>query len=105
MGRLDRRQGYTVLNLDDVFESSTVEREYKRTIAHLELVRVYWDEISAIKELIANGQDEEARMLWNDRRTFTESVKIGLWRAPTKGGCWTIMERNVLKPNESTHER
>lgn len=68
----------------------------------MEYVREYWDEVSAIKELIQNDQHEAARSVFGD---LTESVRIGLWRATTKGGCWTIEERKVLKPNESTYER
>lgn len=88
------------MELDDVYGPTTVVKEYKRTIEHVALVRDYWDEVTRIKELIANGQNDDARALFHDIRSISEIVRIGLWRATTKGGCWTIEERKVLKPNE-----
>ena len=63
------------------------------------LVRLWWDEISAIKEAIANNQSDIARGVFND---LPEDVRIGLWRATSKGGVWTVQERKELKPNSRT---
>ena len=86
------------MNLDDLYAPSTVEKEYRRTCEHMQYVRAWWDEVSNIKELLQNGQVEQAQSVYQD---LPESVQIGLWRATRKGSCWTVEERRLLKFGEA----
>lgn len=57
----------------------------------------YKDSISAIKEGIAGGDLSSASEEWF---TLPERAKEELWKATTKGGCFTTKEREVMKTKE-----
>jgi hypothetical protein len=81
------------MDLDDAFNSTQVEKEYKRTCAHIECVREHWDEVTEIKGYLAN---DELEMAWGVFGALPQPVQIGLYRASTKGGVWTMDERRKL---------
>jgi hypothetical protein len=60
---------------------------------HMIAARDNWDTIHKIKEHIANKEYEDAATVWGD---VTESQRVVLWRAPTKGGIWTSEERELM---------
>jgi hypothetical protein len=74
-----------------------------------ELVRKYWDEISESKNLLKPnwGPNENQSNVTDARAHIKEFIPEDdykrLWRAPTKGGCWTTEERKILleKPEEA----
>jgi hypothetical protein len=84
------------MNIDEAFATTTVEKEYRRLVAHMELVRTHWDTIHAVKEYLANNQIDAARSVFDE---LTEDVRLGLWVAPSKGGVWTTEERKMIGPD------
>ena len=55
------------------------------------------DSITQIKEGIADGELKFAAQAWFE---LNQNEKISIWRAPTKGGCFTIAERTMIKSTE-----
>lgn len=55
------------------------------------------DSIQAIKDGITSNDLSTASEAWFE---LGDEVKKGLWRAPTKGGCFTTKEREVMKSQE-----
>ncbi len=55
------------------------------------------DSILAIKAGIANGDLASASEAWAE---LTSETKEALWKAPSKGGCFTTQEREVMKSSE-----
>ena len=53
--------------------------------------------IIAIKAGIANGDLSSAAEAWFE---LENEIKVALWRAPSKGGCFTTIERDVIKSTE-----
>jgi hypothetical protein len=53
--------------------------------------------IIAIKAGIANGDLSSAAEAWFE---LENEIKMALWRAPTRGGCFTTIERDVIKSTE-----
>jgi len=53
--------------------------------------------IEAIKESIESGEYSSGSEAWQE---LTEEEKMGLWKAPSKGGCFTTHEREVMKSPE-----
>jgi hypothetical protein len=65
-------------------------------IKHLDAVRDEWPSIHAIKTFLS----EETPNVDAAREAFKEldeSIQHVLWRAPTKGGVFTTLERKLLK--------
>lgn len=60
------------------------------------------DSIAAIKVGIADGDLSSASEAWFE---LDEDVKIGLWKAPSKGGCFTTGERATMKTTEFKQAR
>lgn len=81
------------MDLDDVFAPTKVEQEYRRTISHIECVRAHWDEITEVKGYLAN---DELELAWGVLEALPQDVQIGLYRATSKGGIWTLEERRKL---------
>lgn len=69
----------------------TAEEAYKATCDKLR------GSIDAIKHYIKNGEIDSAAQCWFE---LTPEEKEGLWKAPTKGGCFTTEERNIIKSKE-----
>jgi hypothetical protein len=61
------------------------------------LVNKLTDSVEAIKTGIEIGDLVMAKEAWDE---LTEEEKIGLWKAPSKGGCFTTQERAVMKSTE-----
>ena len=53
--------------------------------------------IDAIKESIESGDYSAGSEAWQE---LTEEEKMGLWKAPSKGGCFTTVERETMKSTE-----
>lgn len=62
-------------------------------------VRDHFEEISQIKDGLANDNYEQAAMAWCD---MSENEKMMIWRAPTKGGILTTQERAEMKDSKFT---
>jgi hypothetical protein len=61
------------------------------------LVSKLTDSVEAIKTGIEIGDLVMAKEAWDE---LTEEEKIGLWKAPSKGGVFTTQERSVMKSTE-----
>ena len=55
------------------------------------------DTIEVIKESIESGEYSAGREAWVE---LTEDEQMGLWKAPSKGGCFTTQERATMKTTE-----
>ena len=55
------------------------------------------DSIMAIKVGIANDDFPSAAEAWFE---LSNEVKTALWKAPTKGGCFTKIEREIIKSSD-----
>lgn len=53
--------------------------------------------IDTIKESIESGDFSAGAEAWQE---LTEDEKMGLWKAPSKGGCFTTQERETMKTPE-----
>jgi len=65
--------------------------------AYMETVWKHWESIVAIKQYLAVEDIEPAMEAW---REIGHDDMIKLWKAPTKGGIFTIKERELLKAYE-----
>jgi len=72
-------------------ERQEKEQAYKDAVAELQ------DSIDAIKDGIASNDLERACVAWCE---LTEEEKLSIWKAPSKGGCFTTEERAVIKSSE-----
>lgn len=61
------------------------------------LVKTHKKTIDAVKESLANEDYSSAKEAW---RELAEEDQMMLWRAPSKGGCFSTEERNKMKSNE-----
>ena len=79
--------------VDDDAQSAmrTEEDDYK------DLVEAHIDSLLAIRDGIASGDLSSAHEAWAE---LDEQTKIGLWKAPSKGGWFTTKEREVMKSTE-----
>ena len=57
----------------------------------------YADSIQAIKDGIATDDLYTAAEAWWE---LDDDIKKALWKAPTKGGCFTTKERDIMKSQE-----
>lgn len=64
---------------------------------YLSLCEFLSEPISEIKIGINKGDLARASFAWS---TLSEDQKTALWRAPSKGGCFTTEERNIMKSPE-----
>ena len=53
--------------------------------------------IDTIKESIESGDFSAGSEAWQE---LSEEEKVGVWKAPTKGGCFTTQERETMKSTE-----
>jgi len=72
-------------------EKPDPEEEYQK------LVDANLDSLNAIREGIASGDLSTAHEAWAE---LDEETKVGLWKAPSKGGWFTTDERTVMKSTE-----
>lgn len=74
----------------------------KEHIEYMELVREHWESIVDCKAYLipAHGPDNNQHNVTAARECLKElgdDVYRQLWRAPSKGGCLTTLERKLLK--------
>jgi len=62
-----------------------------------EWIEEYGISIARIKTALLNQDMSTAADEWF---TLSEDAKIGLWRSPTKGGCFSVAERETIKSAE-----
>jgi len=60
------------------------------------------DSVTAIKAAIADGELGYAYESWQE---ISDEDKHALWRAPSRGGCFTTAERAVFKSNDWNEAR
>lgn len=87
---------FAIPSVDDDGESAMLrntdpDADYKALCVVLE------DSIDAIKTGIEIGDLIMAKEAWDE---LTEDEKMGIWKAPSKGGCFTTQERAVMKSPE-----
>lgn len=75
----------------ETFEPEEPEETYEDLCDRLH------EEIAAIKIGIAKNDYSSAADAW---QSLTEEDKTKIWKAPTKGGCFTTEERTVMKTAE-----
>lgn len=88
--------------IDDTADADTLDNTEHETksatdVEYAKITEKYADSITVIKEGIANNDLSTAAEAWFE---LDEEVKRALWRAPTKGGCFTIPEVKVIKSAE-----
>lgn len=60
-------------------------------------VNEHMDTISCIKTALANNDLSTAKEAWNE---LTDEEKTKLWKAPSKGGCFSTQERATMQTKE-----
>lgn len=82
---------------DDGNAASNGRSEVAAAKEYAELCLEYADSITAIKNGIAEGNLSTAAEAWFE---LSDTVKQGLWKAPSKGGCFTTAERAIMQKAE-----
>jgi hypothetical protein len=85
--------------IDDTKDADTNEHKEQVDSAPPEIPYSDWVQnnfkaVTAIKTGIANNDFETAAAAWF---TLPDEVKMALWKAPTKGGCFSTKEREVIR--------
>jgi hypothetical protein len=86
--------GGTYIRSAEEMETAQYQAESMSHIEYVALVRERWDHINAIKELLSQDNIDGAREVYKELEP-EEQIKI--WKAPTKGGILTTLERQLLK--------
>lgn len=61
------------------------------------LVKINEASINAIKAALSDNDFSTAKEAWHE---LPQETQIALWKAPSKGGCFTTKERNQMKSTE-----
>ena len=80
---------------DDAVKAGGVTIE--NLLDYLAVARQYVSSIAAIKEYLINNDLDNAAQEWF---TLDDQAKTDLWRAPSKGGLFTTLEREIMKSKE-----
>lgn len=91
--------GHEIASADEVAGAIKAEAGAEH-IEYITAVRDEWPTIAAVKDFLA----EEVPNVDAAREAFkelTEDMQRFLWKAPTKGGIFTIMERKLLKEGKA----
>ncbi len=93
--------GTDIATESDIAVAQAKQQEFY-LIEYNELVRLHWDSINETKTFLRPiyGDNEDQMNVSAAREAFNEipeDDRKKLWRAPTKGGCLTTQERDVLK--------
>ena len=90
---------FSIPSVDDDSESAMLRNGQQPTVKdeYEELVEKLSDSIEAIKTGIEIGDLVMAKEAWDE---LTEEEKVGIWKAPSKGGVFTTEERAVMKSSE-----
>jgi hypothetical protein len=83
--------------VDDDAEAAVLRNGEQPRDEYAELVDQLADSIEAIKTGIEIGDLVMAKEAWDE---LTEDEKVGLWKAPSKGGVFTTEERATMKSTE-----
>lgn len=70
-------------------------------IEYMALVREHWDTVAFMKDHLAENKIDAAREAFKE---LDAEVQQRLWRAPSKGGVFTTLERDKLKQPEKYRE-
>ncbi len=92
----------TEIRSADEMANAVEQQLYGQLIAYNGLVREFWPSINAVKDYLEPkwGEHENQPHVTEARAVLKElgdDVSSELWRAPTKGGCFTTNERKLLK--------
>lgn len=66
-------------------------------LAYINLINEEFPSIATIKESLATGEYSEAKEAWQE---LGEDLQKALWRAPSKGGIFTTIERQQMRSDE-----
>jgi hypothetical protein len=82
----------------EIVEHDAVDSsENKPVDDYVEICRVHEEAISTIKIGIHKGDYTSAADAW---ASLSEEDKMAIWKAPSKGGCFTTEERAIMKTPE-----
>ena len=82
---------------------TSVKKHYEKQAADMmDAIRRNWDSISNIRLCLAVGSYDAAREAW---REIPEKDQMLIWKAPSKGGIFTTLERNLIRSGEVKDER
>ena len=100
--------GTEIASADEV-ATAIKQQADQELIEYNALVREFWPSINACKDYLVPkwGDNENQPHITEARACMTElgdEVYRKLWRAPTKGGCFTTQERKLLKQPELAPE-
>lgn len=79
-------------------ELTAEEKAVERKRVHDDAYGRHGESVKFIKERLAAGDVEAARVEWND---IPQNDQLALWLAPTKGGSLTTEERAQLKSGQT----
>ena len=93
--------GTEIASADEV-AGAISQQANQEQLEYMALVREFWPSINACKDYLAPkwGENEDQHHVTEARACMKElgdEVYRKLWRAPTKGGCFTTAERKLLK--------
>ena len=88
--------------VEDDDGGSTGATNVEQLRKHNDYVRDNLESIVAIKNGIAESLLEEAAEAWAE---LDQDTQRGLWLAPTKGGIFTTLERQIMKSDEWNEAR
>lgn len=66
-------------------------------IYYMSEVRKHFQSIAVIKQAIYDEKLDEAFEAWSE---LSQDEKRAIWRAPSRGGCFTTLERDVISSDE-----
>jgi hypothetical protein len=88
--------GTEYASADEVAGAISQQREkelYKQFTAHMGAVQTHWESLEFIRESLLAGNLPAALEAW--REIGEDDMRI-LWRAPSKGGWFSTLERKLL---------
>jgi hypothetical protein len=90
---VDGKYAGSAIRSADEMANALKQQGSVRQIKHMEAVREHWESLVAIKAFLYEENLEAALEAW---RELGESAMKVLWRAPSKGGVFTTLERKLL---------
>ena len=92
----------TEIRSADEMANAVEQQIYAQLIEYNGLVREFWPSINAVKDYLEPkwGEGENQSHVSEARAVLKElgdDISGALWKAPTKGGCFTTAERKLLK--------
>lgn len=85
-----------LLLIDDNKDADTLKQVNEKE-EYDNLVKANQDSVNAIKQGITENDLSTASEAWFE---MSDEVKTVLWKAPSKGGCFTTQERDIMKSTE-----